>query len=384
MALELESLTGDSPLEVPIGNLEKSISELWRSASKDAENPEAVLRAVALTLVVYVDSPEAAEEVRELAGALSEQNPCRVITLIAQPQGTPAGLRSWISAQCKCDPNVSGRKQIRSEQIAISALGGAVPDLGSVALPLTLSGLPVYFWWRAGQFSPPDYLDQIFRVSTHVLVDSARAADAASDLHALARLVRERSKRSAFMDLNWARLTPWRELIAQCFDNPGVREYVNRVNRVRLEYESDSPRLAAQEAQGLLIAGWLASRLKWQPLGTGAKNQDGVRAFSLKSQEGSVEIQLVRRAFEGCGGGVCFSVSLEAAGKPPATLRLERGCDGRNVVTRAEVQGRPAVTRTVRLEVLEEAQLINEELQFPGRDRIFEDSLECTARLLEK
>lgn len=384
MPLQIESLTGDAPLEVPIGNLETSISELWRSAAKDAENPEAVLRAAALTLVVFVESPEAAEEVRELAGALSEQNPCRVITLIARPQAKPDGLRSWISAQCKCDPNVSGRKQIRSEQIAVSALGRSVPDLGSVALPLTLSGLPIYFWWRAGRFSLPDYFDQIFRVSTHVLVDSARAADAATDLLALARMLRERSRHSAFMDLNWARLTPWRELIAQCFDNPGVREYVERVNRVRIEYESNSPRLAAQESQALLVAGWLTSRLKWQPLGAGAKSQEGVRTFPLESHQQPVEIQLVRREFEGCGGGVCFTVSLQAAGDPPASFRLERGCDGRNVVTRAEVQGRPAVTRTVRLEVLEEAQLLNEELQFPGRDRIFEDSLECTAQLLEK
>lgn len=383
MALDLESLTGDAPREVPISDLEKSISEVWRSASK-GENAEAVLRAAALTLVVFVESPEAAEEVRELSGALSEQNPCRVITLIAQPQNKPDGLRSWVSAQCKCDPSVSGRKQIRSEQIAVSAQGGAVPDLGSVALPLTLSGLPVYFWWRAGRFAPPDYFDQILRLSSHILVDSARCADAADDLLTLARLIRERTKHSAFMDLNWARLTPWRELIAQCFDSPGVRHYVERVNRVRIEYESESPRLAAQESQALLIAGWLGSRLKWQPAGTAGIVQNGTRTFPLKSPAGTIEVQLVRRAFEGCGGGVCFTVCLEAAGDPPASFRLERGCDGRNVVTRAEVQGRPVVTRTVRLEVLEEAQLLNEELQLPGRDRVFEDALECTARLLEK
>ena len=120
MALDLESLTGDAPREVPIGDLEKSISEVWRSASK-GENAEAVLRAAALTLVVFVESPEAAEEVRELSGALSEQKPCRGITLIAQPQNKSAGLRCWVSAQCKCDPSVIGRKQIRSEQIAVSA-----------------------------------------------------------------------------------------------------------------------------------------------------------------------------------------------------------------------------------------------------------------------
>lgn len=383
MAIDLESLTGEEPREVAISDLEKEISELWRSATKGAENAEAVLRTAALTLVVYVESPEGGDEVRSLVSALSEQNPCRVITLIAQPLAKPDGLRSWVSAQCKCDASGSGRKQIRCEEITIQASGGAVRDLGSVVLPLTLSGLPVYFWWRAGRFTPPDYFEQILRLSSHVLVDSARFDNAEADVVALAQLIQERTRHLAFADLNWARLTPWRELIAQCFDNPGVRGYVEQVKRVCIEFEAQSPRLAAQEAQALLISGWLASRLKWQPFSTLTKSQDGVRSFSLKSPQGTVEIQLVGRSFEGGGGGVCFSITLEAVGEPPASFRLDRGCDGRSVVTRAEVQGRPPVMRTVRLEVLEEVQLLNGELQFPGRDRVFEESLERVARCLK-
>jgi glucose-6-phosphate dehydrogenase assembly protein OpcA len=378
--VELESLTGDAPREVAIGDLEKEISELWRSVAKDSENPEAVLRAAALTLVVYVDNAEAAEEVRSIAASLSEQNPCRVIILMAQPQAGPDGLRSWISAQCKCDAAVSNRKQIRGEQIVIRATGAAVPDLGSVVLPLTLSGLPVYFWWRAGRFAPPDYFDPILRIASHVLVDSARFENAESDMAALAEFVRKRTKQLAFVDLNWARLTPWRELISQCFDNPRVRGYVQQLRSLRIEYEAQSVRRAAQEAQALLIAGWLASRLKWQPAAHGATGREGARSFLAKSPWGSVEIQLARRAFEGGGEGVCFSVAMEASGEPPASFHLERGLDGRNVVTRAEVQGTPVVTRTVRLEVLEEAQLLNGELQLPGRDRVFEESLEMVAR----
>lgn len=382
VALELESLTGDEPREVPIGDLEKEISELWRSAGEDSAGAEAVLRAAALTLLVYVESPEAGEEVRDLVGTVSEQNPCRVILMIAQPQDGPEGLRSWVSAKCKCDPSVAGRKQIRCEEIAIRATGGAVRDLGSVVLPLTLSGLPVYFWWRSGRFVPPDYFDQILRVSSHVLVDSARFKNPASDLAALAQLVRGRTSHIAFVDLNWARLTPWRELIAQCFDNPEVRGYAGKLRRVRIEYESHSPRRAAQEAQALLIAGWLASRLEWRPIGPGSQSPDGTRTFRAKSPDGAVEIQRLARTFDGGGSGVCFSITLEAAGEPPASFRLDRGCDGRSVTTRAEIQGHPPVTRTVRLELVEEAQLLNGELQFSGRDRIFEESLASIARCL--
>ncbi len=383
MALELESLTGGEPREVKIGDLEKEISELWRSAAKVAESPEAVLRAAALTLIVYVESPEEGDEVHSLVGALSEQNPCRVIILIAQADDQPAGLRSWISAQCKCDPSSSARKQIRLEEIAIRAGGEAVRDLGSVALPLTLSGLPVYFWWRAGRFTAPAHFDQILRVSSHILLDSARFEDAEADLIGLARLVKAGTKHHVFRDLNWARITPWRELIAQCFDNPGTRAYAERLKRVRLEYESESPRHSAQAAQALLIAGWLASRLSWQPASPSAESAAASGSKRMISPEGEVEIQRVGRSFEGGGGGVCFSVIMDAAGEPPASFRLERGCDGKNVATRAEVQGRLPVARTVRLEVLEEAELLNGELQIPGRDRIFEEALDRVASVLQ-
>ncbi len=379
MALEVESLTGGEPREVKIGDLEKEISELWRSATKDEKNPEAVMRAAALTLVVYVESPEDADEVHNLAGAVSEQNPCRVITLISQPHEQPAGLRSWISAHCKCDAAGSGRKQIRLEEIVIRASGGAVRDLGNLALQLTLSGLPVYFWWRAGRFQPPEHFEQILRVASHILVDSARFDDAEADLAALARLAKKWSKHHAFADLNWARLTPWRELIAQCFDNPGTRGYAEKIRRLNIEYEAESPRHSAQAAQALLISGWLASRLNWAPARPSEKNSAASRSKRFRSPTGEVEIDRVARSFEGGGGGVCFSVSLEAEGDPPASFRLERGCDGRNVATHAEIKGRPPVSRTARLEVLDEAELLNGELQFPGRDRIFEEALERVA-----
>lgn len=381
MALTIESLSGGEAREIKINGLENEIAELWRSVAKEAEGAEAVTRAASLTLIVYVESPEAAREVGKLMSALTQQNPCRAVILIAQPAAKPDGLRAWLSVNCNLSP--SGRKQLCVEQISLDARGKAVGDLGTVVLPLTVSGLPVYLWWRAARFDPPEYFGQILRVASRVLVDSARFGNPELDLIALARQVEMRSPHLSFLDLNWARITPWRELIAQCFDHPETRSYLERLRRVLIEFESKSPRLAAQEAQALLIAGWLAGRLKWQAAGRRAQTQKGARSFILKSTQGVVEVERVARHFDGEGKGVCFSITLEAGGDPPAAFRLERGCDGRSVITRSEIEGRPAISRTVRLEVADEAGLVNEELQFSDRDRVFEESLGMAARCLQ-
>lgn len=381
MALKLESLTGGEPREVQISDLEKEISALWRSLAEKSEGHEAVTRASALTLLVYVESEEEGREVANLVSALTEQNPCRAVIMIAQPEGAPPGFSAAISARCHLSS--PGRKQVCCEQITVTARGAALEDLDHVVLPLTVSGLPVYLWWRTKRFDPPHFLHQMLRISNQVVVDSARFGDPEADLPGLAKRVQEMSGHVGFLDLNWARITPWRELIAQCFDIPGAREYAERLTRVSIEYEQKSSRLAAQAVQALLLEGWMASRLKWEPANRAAKRKDGTDSVFLKSAKGKVEIQRVAREFEGGGKGVCFTITLEAAGDPPAAFTLERGPDGRSVVTRAEFQGRPPITRTVRLEVLDEAQLMNQELQYPHRDKGYEEALAMVVRLFE-
>jgi hypothetical protein len=44
-----------------------------------------------------------------------------------------------------------------------------------------------------------------------------------------------------------------------------------------------------------------------------------------------------------------------------------------------EIPGRPPIERVVRLEPLEEVRLVNEEIKFAGRDRVYEEALAMVA-----
>ncbi|MBI1982602.1 MAG: glucose-6-phosphate dehydrogenase assembly protein OpcA [Acidobacteria bacterium] len=338
-----------------------------------------MMRASALTILAYLDNRQAESEVSSVVSRVTLQNPCRAIVMIAEPENRPASLEAWVSAHCHVP--AGGEKQVCCEQVSVWARGDSVRDLDNVVVPLTLPGLPVFLWWRAGRFTPPDYFQQILRVTDCVLVDSARFAHPANDLASLARTVEQLSGEVVVSDLNWTRTLPWRELAAQCFDSSAHRAFLDHLSRLRIEYEEESPRAVAQGAQALLLAGWLASRLKWEPDKPFGKQRAEGRSWMFKSPQGRVEVEVVPRRFEGGGNGVCFSISMRAESPARATFLLRRGCDGKNAVTRREVQGCPPVERSARLEVFGEDELLNEEIKYPGRDAVYEEALQTVARM---
>ena len=379
MASTIEPIGLGEPRPVEVADLEAELSALWRSAAEGPAAENAVTRACALTLLIYVESEEAASEVTELVSEVTRQNPCRAIIMMLEPEAASSGLEAWVSAHCHLP--VAGEKQVCSEQVTVRARGEAAQGLPSVVLPLAVSGLPIFLWWRAGQFAPPPYFDDILRVTQHVIVDTARFSTGDSHLRDLAGWLSKFSGKIQLTDLNWNRLTPWRQLIAQGFDSPDRRPYLDRLTEVRIEYEWDSARLATQRAQGLLLTGWLASRLGWKFVRAERWDESQPRAFYFESASGTVRVaRHLKRVDNACG--VCFTIELKAGGASPARFSFTRGPDGIVVKTLAEVPGTQPIGRSVRVEVLDEAEILNEELKLGVRDRLYEEALAAVAQMV--
>ena len=379
MAGTIEPIGLGEPRPADVADLEAELSALWRSAAEDPAAKNAVTRACTLTLLIYVESNEAADEVNNLVAEVTRQNPCRAIIMMLEPEASPSGLEAWVSAHCHLP--VAGEKQVCSEQITIRARGEAGQGLASVVLPLTVSGLPIFLWWRAGDFSPPPYFDPILRLTQHVIVDTARFSPGGTHLQDLAASLHKSAGKIQLTDLNWSRITPWRELIAQCFDSPDRRPYLDRLSEVRIEYEQDSARLVTQRAQALLLTGWLASRLGWEFLMSERREEAQPRTFYFKSAGGRVKVERnLKRVDNACG--VCFTMELRSEGPSAARFSFLRGPDGKVVKTSAEVPGALPIGRSVRLEVLDEVEILNEELKLGVRDRGYEEALSVVARII--
>jgi glucose-6-phosphate dehydrogenase assembly protein OpcA len=129
----------------------------------------------------------------------------------------------------------------------------------------------------------------------------------------------------------------------------------------------------------LLLAGWLASRLGWEPAREGAEGRGKGQPFLFRAGGRSIRIECRPRRCQTEFAGTCVSVALKSGGGSPGEFSLAR-CSGVNTATtRMEIPGRPPIERVVRLEPLEEVRLVNEEIKFAGRDRVYEEALAMVA-----
>ena len=363
------------PRPANVGGIEAGLSEMWRSAA-GAGKQSAVTRASALTILVYVDDEAGAREVSNLMAEITEQNPCRAIIMLIEPDASPGELTAAISAHCHIP--AAEDKQICSEQITLRARSEMGPELASVVLPLTISGLPILFWWRAGSFGTPPWLDPILRVTDHLIVDSGRFPTPRNGLATLAAWLSETSGRVGVSDLNWGRATPWRDVLAQCFDSPDRRPYLDRISSVRIEYDMESPRLIAQRAVGLLLGAWLATRLGWDFQRVEQHAPDLPRTYYFRSGQREIKFDRVLRRTESAGRGNWFSIFIEGGG---GRFSFTRGADGTTAQILSEVPGAPPLARAVRLAFLEETEILNEELKLARRDPVYETTMGMVARM---
>ncbi len=375
MASENVSLTAGELRIANVANLEAELSALWQSAAEGTETRQPVTRASVLTLLAYAESEEAGAETLKLIGEITQETPCRAIVMVADRAASHAQLRASVSARCRIP--TPGERQICCEVISLYASGPPVEGLKSLVIPLIIPELPVYLWWRGSDFAPPACLGDILRVTDRVLVDSSAFPDVERGFTALAQQLNRvwGARRLAFSDLNWTRLTPWRELLAQCFEFPEAVSCLHQISRIRLEWGKDAGTRWSAEAAAWLLAAWLASRLNWQPKKAARTKSDGrVLTFDCNGQP--VEVTLEPAV------GLTLSVSIETRGPVAGVFRFMENPAAAELTGHCTVVGRPPFVRRMPLAATKISQVISHELRFPSRDLIYEQVLDTLARVL--
>jgi glucose-6-phosphate dehydrogenase assembly protein OpcA len=353
--------------------IERELTALWKQASDEQdEGGQAVTRTCVLNLIV-VTSGRGAERATDTIARLTASHPNRAIVINAAPSTTKDMLDAWVQAHCQMPG--PGRPQVCCEQITIEAHGAAVERVPGTILPLLMPDVPVMLWWPEGEpFGEPrlaKYLDLVDRM----IVDSATFAAPEAGLAQQAQLM---DSGTAVSDLVWARLTPWRELIAQFFDAPAMLPYLGTIERVAVEYESGQGQVT-DRTQAMLLVGWLGSRLGWRPA-VAPWVQDGVtRLILVRPSGGAVHIEL--RPVEPKDDLLdrLAACTLEC---PNGRFVVSRADAPDSALARSEVAGMQPIGRVVRLQRMDEAQLLAEELRLLGHDYGFEGALHLATELI--
>jgi glucose-6-phosphate dehydrogenase assembly protein OpcA len=229
--------------ELWVGLAQQSHDEAQQSRDREgAVSSPGVLRACTMTLLVLAEESDDMSALGETIAALMPEHPARAILIRLHADG-PRSLSERVYAQCWMP--FGQRRQICCEQVEITVSDAALADLPSVVLPLAVADLPVVLWCRAPRLIGMPEFRAIASMATRVLVDSAAMPDAADALRRLAAA----THRTVLGDLAWTRLTRWREMLAQLFQNRELLAQIPAIRNVTVRfgpgYETSARYLAA-------------------------------------------------------------------------------------------------------------------------------------------
>ena len=404
--------------QVHTAQVEDELAHLWRMSSDNVRTSQNVnVRTSVLNLVVCVSDIEAAQRASMLIRDLSSTHIARVTILILDSDA-PDMLATWITT--RSFPVISDVTRHTFEQITLMAHGTAVHSIANIAQPLVKPHLPVYLWWLNDPPSNPALFEAVSKLSDRIIVDSSSFSTPEESISALSTLA-QTFPDSGLSDLNWGRITPWRELVAQFFDATEYRPYLAGIHTIEIEHAVEPFAKPTRTEQGdvspnstcaLLLAGWLEMQLGWHyaigsqhekdehnietgthvwhmirptgSLSTPATSTNGSKPTRLSSRiQASLHIRPRVRS-DMRPGSLCMVRMTGTAGNKRAVFTINREDNNPDhVLTSVALEQETRPKRTVSMAATPKVStLLHDELEIISRDHLYEETLQEVRELL--
>lgn len=303
-------------VQTNIGAIREKLRLLWAAA---ASSDEGLIRARTHNLIVYTADDVSTEETTRRLIECTGERPGRVIIIDTEP-GQPRGLNAWVTTFSR----QSGKHKIWGELIALNIGEDIRADVHSTVISLLAPDLPVYLWWEGVPDPDDPLLRYMLPSADRVLVDLELSPDPKLGFARLLQL----SPFVRLSDLTWARLTPWRNMLAQIWETPDFQEALPHIRTLDIYYAADAE--VDTVARACLLAAWLVQKMGWQITGVRA-NGNGSYTIAWRKRKWDGKIELSARHQVSAPGGEILRIFVQAGEDPPfvmPTLELqpERGC----------------------------------------------------------
>ncbi len=241
-------------------------------------------KACLFNLIVYTDEPHRTTYFHELVNIIKTQFPCRIIFI----QGHPSAKEKVFRVQAKTEKNPDG-SGFACDQIFIEAAGQDINRVYFLLLPLFIPDLPIYLLWGEDPTTEYTILPHLEHFATRLIFD----AETTGDLQQFSRDMLNRMSSSSIqiVDMNWARVGGWREVLAQIYDSPERFEQLATAHHIELFYNDRPSELFVHlNIQAVYLQAWLASRLKWQFLKAEKENESQVLHYQSNQKQRRIQL----------------------------------------------------------------------------------------------
>jgi glucose-6-phosphate dehydrogenase assembly protein OpcA len=368
VAEQLRTVGTWSGQDVDAGAIQSQLTKLWRSAVEHSQQKgePAAARTNVLTIVAYADTEDAEQRILGTLATLAEHHPSRTLLVRAEPGAAVPSLAADVVTRCRID-----RPQVCFEQIVLHAHGSIVEQVSSAVASLLLRDLPTYLWWPDDIREQSELLRRLVVLCDGVIVDSSTFAESTASLPTLLSLFHQQPS-TEVADLQWARLSGWRDSTAQFFDSATTRQYLDGITQVEVDVRAgDRPGVPGA---GLLYVAWLAGRLGWRTE-SATLDVDSFGRFALMAGSRRVALTIRSTPHDETAGDQIGAVRLEAAAAGKTATFAVHCASQDQVTTRSAEAGAPVVERTMRLPAPTDAAVLAQLLGYFRRDLIYEQSL---------
>jgi hypothetical protein len=241
-------------LEVPVGEISKSLAEMWKATAADGGPAPASddAKATQVNFVLHLGfhtTPEDAASQFDTAVKFSRRYPSRIVVLCPIAEADDQGqseMKAKIYGECHLGKTKSDKRCV--EFVMLSYTRAARSHLENQVSICLSTDLPLYYW--AHRFSASsklaDYRYLLSR-SKRVLIDSAIApADA---------MTYPWPNPLGLRDLVYSRLLPVRQTVGQFLAGYAPALMVDGLQRVTVSHAG------TLAAEGRVLTGWLQRRL---------------------------------------------------------------------------------------------------------------------------
>ncbi len=234
----------------------KGLGKLWTQLGEEEKDhgKPTVLRACAMTLIVATDEDDGGYTASQTISELMKNHPSRGIVLVIN-EGAEHDLEARVLAQCW--KPFGKAQQICCEEIEITAKPSSWPNVGPTLVGLVAADLPVIFWCRHraalrrdARSAQKEGLAAIVNIANKVIFDSRELPSH----DALFLIDNWQKQQRVVADLDWTRLTPWREPICHLFENEGRENPFSKFKSFEIEHTEEAPPLSA-----FYMAAWLSN-----------------------------------------------------------------------------------------------------------------------------
>jgi glucose-6-phosphate dehydrogenase assembly protein OpcA len=226
------------------GDIEAALRAMLKE--RHSENASYV-PARTLNLVCVVDKQWSGEIANRLRH-VGRSHAARTIVCAVEPRRKSLDAVATIASDVHPQP---GEFALLRETVVVDVGEQHLAHIDTIVDPLVVTDLPTVVWAPHGHTEAVEALLPLAQV---VLLDSVDEPDMRDALNRATTLLRD----VYVVDLAWLRSTPWRERVAATFDPPHLRPDLRTISGVTVRHHPESA------VAGVLLMGWLASRLGWR------------------------------------------------------------------------------------------------------------------------